>query len=168
MRLLLMRHANAEISDDKQDFERLLTERGKIEAKSAANFLHQYKIDKMLVSYVKRTIQTSGIIQEKITPAELEIVTELYQGNINTITNLLNNQEDHNKHILVIGHNPLIFEVALSFTNPNSSKYEFLLSSMMPTARIIVLDFPEMCSWHELLNNKGNIIEIFTPPMLEA
>jgi phosphohistidine phosphatase len=166
MRLLLMRHANTEIPKDGHDLERLLTERGKLEAAEAAEFLYKHQIKKILVSYAKRTMQTSRIIEEVITSAELEIVTELYQGDIDTILNLLCEQESSNKHILVIGHNPLIYDVALVLANANSDEYEFLRSTMMPTGRIIVLDFPKIHNWHELSKNKGNILEIFTPQII--
>jgi len=144
MRLLLMRHANTEKPKDGHDFERLLTKHGTLEATEAAKFLHEHQIDKMLISYAKRTMQTSKIIQEQVQSAESEIVTELYQGDIDSIINLLCEQEDRNKHILIIGHNPLIYDVALSLANPDSAKHEFLTNSMMPTGRIIILEFPEM------------------------
>ncbi|MDP5020610.1 MAG: histidine phosphatase family protein [Rickettsiaceae bacterium] len=163
MRLLLMRHANTESPKDGHDFERLLTEHGKLEAKAAAKFLSEHQIDKVLISYAKRTMQTSRIIEEKVTTAESEIVTELYEGDIDMVINLLCNQEDRNKHILVIGHNPLIYDVALTLASPDSDKYEFLKVSMMPTGRVIVLDFPTMHNWHELHASKGHILEIFTP-----
>lgn len=87
MRLLLMRHANTEKPKSNNDFERLLTARGKLEAAASAKFLYEYQIDKMLVSYAKRTIQTSSIIQEQVTSANLEIVTELYNSNQDMIIN---------------------------------------------------------------------------------
>lgn len=163
MRLLLMRHANTEKPKSNNDFELLLTARGKLEAAASAKFLHEYQIDKMLVSYAKRTIQTSSIIQEQVTSANLEIVTELYNSNQDMIINLLSSQEDHNKHILVIGHNPLIYDVALTLAERNSAKYELLIDTAMPTGRVIVIDFPKIDSWKDIHNAKGNIIEVFTP-----
>jgi phosphohistidine phosphatase len=168
MRLLLMRHANTESPKDGYDFERLLTKHGKLEAAEAAKFLNRHQIDKILVSYAKRTMQTSKIIEELVTPAESEIVTELYEGDIDMVINLLCEQEDRNKHILVIGHNPLIYDIALTLANHDSDQYEFLRSSMMPTGRIIILDFPKIHNWHELNASKGNILEIFTPKTMIA
>lgn len=166
MRLLLMRHAETEKSKGKNDFERLLTEHGKLEAAAAARFLHEYQIDKMLVSYAKRTMQTSNIIQEQVTPADLEIVTELYNSDQDMIINLLSSQEDHNKHILVVGHNPLIYDVALTLAERNSAKYELLIDTVMPTGRVIVIDFPTIDSWKDIHNAKGAITEVFTPDIM--
>ncbi|CAN0578043.1 unnamed protein product [Ectocarpus sp. 12 AP-2014] len=165
MRLMLMRHAETEKGYEKEDFKRLLTDLGKKEAAQAANFLHNYRIDKMLVSYVKRTMQTSNIISEKVAAEESEIVSELYDGDENNIINLIASQEDRHKHLLLIGHNPLIYNVAMSLANSNSDKYNMLISTSMPTARIIIIDFPNMDNWKGILTQKGDIIEIFTPSL---
>jgi phosphohistidine phosphatase len=165
MRLMLMRHANTEDGQEKEDFQRVLTELGKTEAAQAADFLHEHQIDKVLVSFVKRTMQTSKIIEEKASVKEIEIVTELYEGGEDAIINLLASQEDHNKHLLVIGHNPLIYNVAMSLSKNDSPEYNELIATAMPTARIIIIDFREINSWGKIRNQKGDIIEIFTPKL---
>jgi phosphohistidine phosphatase len=161
MMLFLMRHAHTEQSLEGQDFERVLTDRGKTEADEVANFLKTYKVDKMIVSYVKRTVQTANIIQEKMLIPEIEIVTELYNSNKETVLNLICNQEG--KNILVVGHNPLIYTLALEIAENTNEKFEFLAHSSMPPARIIAIDFPSIQRWNELKDNKGQIVEIFTP-----
>ncbi|GAB4162328.1 MAG: histidine phosphatase family protein [Rickettsiaceae bacterium] len=163
MRLLLMRHANTEVAENKKDFERVLTEQGKQEAIQAAKFLHQYQIDKIIVSYVKRTMQTASIIQEQVPAAELQMVTELYEGSQEDIINLLTNQDDRSKHILVIGHNPLIYTTILELVETDTKEYDVLVQSSMPTARIVIIDFPEISDWHEITSKKGKITKIFTP-----
>lgn len=163
MRLFLMRHATTEKPSHASDFERLLTNEGKEEALEAAKFLHEYQIDKILVSYVKRTMQTCNLLQELINVSELEIVTELYNSDDNAILNLISQQEERNKHILVIGHNPLIYDIALMLANKNSKHYELLVNSVMPPARVVVIDFSNIDSWQNIANNHGEIIDIFTP-----
>jgi len=162
---MLMRHAETEKGYEKEDFKRLLTDHGKKEAEQAANFLHNYRIDKILVSYAKRAMQTSAIISEKVAAEESEIVSELYDGDEDNIINLITSQEDRHKHLLLIGHNPLIYNVAMSLANSDSDKYNRLISTSMPTARIIVIDFPNIDNWKKLLTQKGAIIEIFTPAL---
>ena len=117
----------------------------------------------MIVSYVKRTLQTANIIEEQIPISENQVVKELYNGTRENIIELLSNQEDTNKHILVIGHNPLIYTLALEISGSDLEEFEFLSNSSMPPARIIVIDFPSINSWKELKNHKGKIAEIFTP-----
>lgn len=163
MRLSLMRHANAEHSKNDHDFERTLSNNGEIEAIEAGKFLNKHKIDRVIVSYVKRTMQTFELIQEQIGQIPAEIITELYQNDTDIIYDLLSAQENNDKHILVIGHNPLIYEITLMLVNPNSKQHEFLITTMMPTARIVTLDFPGISDWQDIGPSQGDIIEIFTP-----
>lgn len=163
MKLLLMRHAHTEQSPQKLDFERMLTDQGQTEAMEAAGFLRQQQIDKIIVSYVKRTLQTADIIQETVSIPEIDIVTELYNGTGKNVIELLSTQEDRNKHILVIGHNPLIHTLALKIADNDTEELEFFSNSSMPPARIVVIDFSSINSWKELKHQKGKIIEIFTP-----
>ena len=158
-----MRHANTEKPNNKSDFDRLLTEKGKLEATGAAAFLGDHQIDKIIISYAKRTMQTAKIIQEQVEIAEVEIATELYQSDQDSAMELLSAQEDRNKHILVVGHNPLIYNLALDLSNSQSKEYEILIDSSMPTARVVIVDFPTIHSWEALNTIKGDIIEIFTP-----
>lgn len=102
MRLILMRHAKTENGQGKEDFQRVLTDVGKEQTGQAADFLHEHQIDKILVSYTKRTMQTSAIIAEKAPAEESEVVSELYEVNEKAIINLIASQEDRNKHLLVI------------------------------------------------------------------
>lgn len=163
MRLFLMRHASTEAAGNKEDFQRELTETGKSEALEAATFLQNYQIDKILVSYVKRTMQTSNIILEQREVAEIEMVTELYGESEEAAINLLLSQEIRNKNILVIGHNPVIYRLALALANPESESYEQLVQTSMPPARIIVIDFQGINAWDQIEDTQGEIVEIFTP-----
>jgi phosphohistidine phosphatase SixA len=165
MKLLFMRHASAEVNIRKSDWQRALTQEGKKEAEQAAVFLSDYRIDKMIVSYVNRTKETAAIIQQRIIVDELEEVTELYKGSLSDITELLINQENGNKNILIIGHNPLIYRSALSFIEFDTEIYEELIQSSMPPARVIVIDFPLISDWQDISGKKGIVSEVFTPAL---
>jgi phosphohistidine phosphatase len=163
MRLMLMRHAETEKAHGKEDFQRVLTTAGKKEADNAAEFLCEYQIDKVLVSYAQRAMQTLCIISQKITFAKSETANELYEGNEQTIINIIKSQEDHHKHLLIIGHNPLIYNIALILSNSNSDKYNDLLHRSMPTAQIVVIDFYGSDNWEKIQLQTGEIVKIFSP-----
>lgn len=166
MRLFLMRHGHAHPPNPlEEDFNRALTQQGKVEVQKAAEFLSDYQIDKIITSYAKRTIQTSSIIERKISVDNVEIVEELYKSSEDDIVNLAKSQSKENSHILIIGHNPSIFGAACSLIDENSLKYDVLVSSMMPTARIIVIDFTKLDNWKSLFHNTGKIENIFTPAL---
>ena len=162
MRLFLMRHADTEVAIGKQDFERDLTLKGKKEAAEGAKFLGNYQVDKIIVSYVKRTKQTADIILDSITVAEKEIVTELYKSDEYKVINLIESQPASQKNILIIGHNPIIFKTATLIVEQSGNQYDHLMNTSMPTGRIIVIDF-DIDSWDQISLKKGNIAEIFTP-----
>lgn len=161
MRLILMRHAQTEVGYDKEDFDRVLTDIGKGEAEQAGNFLDNYQIEKVLSSSAKRAVQTCNIITEQISAQNIEIVHELYEGDEERIIDLLSTQEDHDKHILVIGHNPLIYNLALELADENDSKYNDFLDYSMPTACIIVMEFRDIYNWQQIRDQKAKILAIF-------
>ncbi|HJK86995.1 MAG TPA: histidine phosphatase family protein [Candidatus Megaira endosymbiont of Nemacystus decipiens] len=162
MRLLIMRHAEAENSS-LVDFNRTLSPNGLEEAKKAAVFLQDHQIDKIISSYVKRTMQTSNIIMQDIPAIELEMVTEFYEGTIEEIFELLSQQSDLHKNILLVGHNPLIHQLVLSLTSKEDRYYSDVSDSTMETAQLIMIEFPELFDWQNIKPGSGNIIEIFIP-----
>lgn len=164
MFLSLMRHANAGQSERGSDFDRYLSQCGREESLSAGEFLMKYKIDKALVSYVKRTMQTFELVQSQTGMINADIVQDLYKNSDpEIIYDLLAEQENTHKHILVIGHNPLIYDIALMLANHNSPKRELLITTMMPPARIITMYFPKLDNWQDIGPQQGEIVEIFTP-----
>lgn len=163
MKLLLMRHATTENAGKKTDIERELTSNGRDEAAQAALFLRNYQINRVLVSYAKRTMQTFEIIKEQNNLHKFEITSELYQKLPEVAIDLISRQDNINKQLLVIGHNPTIYHVALILANKTEDNYENLIDSGMPPARIIVIDFPHLKTWQELQEDVGKITNIFTP-----
>lgn len=162
MLLFFMRHAETEINPTKNDIDRELTSTGIIQAKGAGKFLSKYQIDKMIVSYTKRTMQTADILQETISVNDKEIISQLYEGNEDDIIDLLLLQNNTYKNILIVGHNPIIFLTTLKLMEQNSSDYETISQSIMHPAKIIVLEFAGIQNWQGLDHAKGNLIEIFT------
>lgn len=149
MKLFLMRHAEAKTLNHQDDRLRELTQKGKKEAEEAAAFLQKYKIDKILVSNAVRTIQTGEIIYNKINSAKFEICPELYASTSEDIIELISRQQDQDKNILVIAHNPGIFDTALELVH-GSPEYESIVKNGMPTARIIKLELDNISSWRNI------------------
>lgn len=163
MHLFFMRHAETEIDPIKKDIDRELTQTGIVQAQDAATFLSQYQIDKIIVSFAKRTMQTANILQEMISVIDIEVISELYEGDEDDVINLLMAQGKKNKNILIIGHNPVIFLTVLKLIDQNSSDYEILVQSIMNPAKIIITEFSGLKDWAELEEIKGNLVDIFTP-----
>ncbi len=152
MNLFLMRHAEAKPLNNQDDYLRELTAKGIKEAEEAAAFLKKYKIDKILVSNAVRTIQTGEIIRNKINSAKLEICPELYASTSEDIIELISQQEDQNRHILIIAHNPGILNAALALVEYESPEYKSIVKNGMPTARIIKIELDNISSWKNLIS----------------
>ena len=116
MKLFLMRHAHTEDANNTEDILRNLTELGKNEALIAADFLSRYNIDKILVSSAARTRQTVDILQIKLQCKTCEIISELYGSSFGAIIDIIAKQDDKDKTILIVAHNPGIFKAALIFS----------------------------------------------------
>lgn len=152
MKLFLMRHAEAKSLNHHDDHLRALTQKGIKEAEEAAAFLQKYKIDKILVSNAVRTIQTGEIIRNKINSAKFEICPELYASTSEDIIELISQQEDQNRHILIIAHNPGILNAALALVEYESPEYKSIVKNGMPTARIIKIELDNISSWQNLIS----------------
>jgi phosphohistidine phosphatase len=150
MKLFLMRHAEAVATRDCDDIFRELTTKGIKEAEEAAQFLQNCHINKILVSNAKRTMQTAEIIQSKIKCTNFEIAPELYASTSKKMIKIISKQEDIDKNILVIAHNPGIFNAALTFIDHDSLEYDALIEGGMPTAKIVTLDFPKLSHWSDI------------------
>ena len=152
MKLFLMRHAETKPLNHQDDHLRELTQKGIKEAEEAAAFLQKYKIDKILVSNAVRTIQTGEIIRNKINSAKFEICPELYASTSEDIIELISQQEDQNRHILIIAHNPGILNAALALVEYESPEYKSIVKNGMPTARIIKIELDNISSWQNLIS----------------
>ncbi len=150
MKLFLMRPAEAKEARQVDDIFRELTNKGIQEAEEAAQFLENHKIDKILVSSAKRTRQTAEIIQNKVKCTKFEVLPELYASTSEKIIDIISKQENQDTTILVIAHNPGIFNTALKLVEHDSLKYDSLIESGMPTAKIISLDLPELRYWSDI------------------
>ncbi len=119
-RLTLLRHGQAEPIDAcKEDFERMLTRRGCIEAEQiAARIVHQRLIpDLILVSPAERAWSTAEIVAEacELEPTQLQGERELYLATPETTWRLLAGRDDALRHILICGHNPGLSQLASRF-----------------------------------------------------
>lgn len=111
-KIILVRHGE---SADKQvgqtDFERVLTDRGKISIQQLGRFLKQENIfpDSIFASTAVRTQQTAEILAAEIGKKEIENVASLYNGTDSEYLNILSQTAGT---VLIVGHNPAISFVA--------------------------------------------------------
>jgi len=116
-RLTLLRHGQAESVDAcPEDFERVLTRRGIVEAEQiAARLLHRRLVpDLVLASPAERAWSTAEILAKacELEVSQLQCERDLYLATPETTWRLLAGRDESLRHILICGHNPGLSQLA--------------------------------------------------------
>lgn len=157
-RLTLLRHAQAE---DKllgqRDWDRTLTKRGQMDAAEMAKRLKtkRLKPDLILISPALRTLQTGEYFLNGWPDIQHRTQEELYLANTQQLIAVLQDQAEQIQHVLVIGHNPGLTELA----DLLSSDYRI---EGMPTASMVTMKL-NINTWQELIPNVASNVEFDYP-----
>jgi phosphohistidine phosphatase len=116
----LLRHGQAQAIDScPEDFERVLTRRGTIEAQEmAARIVYRDLIpDLILVSPAERAWATAAILAQvcELDGKQIQCARELYLASPETTWRLLARRDPRLRHILICGHNPGLSQIASRF-----------------------------------------------------
>ena len=157
MNLYLIRHSIAEnISIDKKDFDRELTEEGKFVIKKTSEAWKNYvgNVDVVLTSPLKRAIQTAEIISSNLQ----EIPNLIKDNNLGTgsrtadLIDILNSLEY--KNVVVVGHQPDLSQHINNFCGTGSFNLAF------PPASLAKIEFDNSIKY-----GRGRLI-YFIPPII--
>jgi phosphohistidine phosphatase len=153
-RLTLMRHANAQWKDPQiSDFDRPLNRRGTSEAEAMSRRLIELKLIPTLVltSSARRAQQTADIVARElgVTARKLRSDESLYLAAAPDILRVVNTTGPRIPHLMIVGHNPGITEVA-NLLAPDSH-------IELATAAICSLTF-DTRSWADV--KAGNLREV--------
>jgi phosphohistidine phosphatase len=133
-RLTLLRHAKAQSVDAcAEDFERVLTRRGNIEAKEmAARIVYRDLIpDLLLVSPAERAWATAEIIADacELDDKQVLCARELYLATPETTWRLVTRRDAALRHVMICGHNPGLSQIA-SRLGPKPQARELLTAGI--------------------------------------
>lgn len=157
MNLYLVRHSIAEnISIDKKDFDRQLTEEGKFVINKTSEAWKNYigNIDVVLTSPLIRAIQTAEIISSNLQDKQ----NLIKDNNIGTgsrtadLIDLLNSLEY--KNVIVVGHQPDLSQHINNFCGSGSFNLAF------PPASLAKIEFDNSIKY-----GRGRLI-YFIPPII--
>ena len=157
MNLYLIRHSIAEnISIDKKDFDRELTEEGKFVIKKASEAWKNYigNVDVVLTSPLKRAIQTAEIISTNLQ----DIQNLIKDNNLGTgsrtadLIDILNSLEY--KNVVVVGHQPDLSQHINNFCGTGSFNLAF------PPASLAKIEFDNSIKY-----GRGRLV-YFIPPII--
>jgi len=118
--LILLRHGEAQTAPPGgSDWERPLTAQGRTEVQDAAQAIAQAHLDieRVLVSTARRTLETAGIIIERLRIAKAaEQLEALYLAAPMGLLQALTRCSAGCRTVMVIGHNPGLSELACRLT----------------------------------------------------
>ncbi|WP_173931569.1 histidine phosphatase family protein [Chelativorans sp. Marseille-P2723] len=149
-RLFLLRHAEAlQGKPGGSDKERPLSERGKDDAIALGRRMNAqaYRPSMVFCSDARRTRDTWAAISSGLPPPAPETIyiPELYRGGTGDYR-ILAASSPAEGPLLIIGHNPMISQLALSLVRNGDESGRAALASGFPPGALAVLEFPQPLS----------------------
>lgn len=158
-KIYLIRHGKAEEGYGKSDFERDLIEKGEKKTKKTADYLKDQKVktDLVLVSMANRTKQTASIIADtlSIPSSKIQIEKALYLASTNGILNVIYGVSDDVDHLMLVGHNPGISNLAVYLSDQEALDW-------MPTSAVVAIQI-DTDKWNKIHSAKSSL-EFYKKP----
>ena len=153
-RLYLIRHAKSSWDDHAlSDFERPLNERGQTDAPVMGKRLKQANVqpDCILASPAQRALQTAQILAAELDFPKERIITAkgIYEAGVSDLLKVIRSIEDAFQHVLLIGHNPGMTDLANYLTDARLDN--------LPTCGVVCADF-DVSSWKEVAAGQGTFV----------
>lgn len=166
----LFRHAKSAGKDNPNldDFDRPLAGRGLKAAPKMGAAIRDRKIepDLVLCSPSVRTRQTLSLASPEAWDKEPEVRYEeaLYEASAQTMFKTVRELKNGVSHVMIVGHNPGLQELAVALTPPGSGAREEF-KEKLPVAAVLSLDF-DVDKWAKLQPATGQLRLYLTPDML--
>jgi len=159
--LTLIRHAKSCWNDPSlSDFERPLNKRGLRDLPALGERIVKFEFfpDLILSSGAVRAITTAESVGQslEIPLEEIRAIPELYESCYETLLNVLQNQSDRYRHIMMFGHNPGIQDLGYFLTHDVLEKF--------PTAGLLHIHL-SITSWSELAESCGTLTRFDYPKL---
>jgi phosphohistidine phosphatase len=173
-RLMLLRHAKTETeAPSGRDQDRRLDERGRKDAAEIGNWIgrHPPFPDGVMVSPAVRAHQTWEIaweaMKDRVPPPEVEFAPELYGADpaqlLESIRSAVGNDP---KHLMLVGHNPGMHELALALVGSGDEAGRKALSDNLPTSGLAVFDFA-IDDWSDVAFRRGRLVLFVSPKLIK-
>ena len=168
-RLFLIRHAKAQPSVGRDDYERTLTDRGRADARRVAAALAARNMlpDMLVHSGAARAKETAEIFAgEWARRVKLKEELGLYDATQSLLLARTRELSNARKRIGFVGHNPGLGELAVALTG-SGAQAELSRMAKYPTGAVAVLDF-SIPRWEDVERASGMLALYLTPAELEA
>ena len=163
-RLHLLRHANSRPDDGTDDHQRPLSRRGRDDARGVAETLPAAvgRLGLVLCSTALRTRETAGLVLAGFAaPPRIAFEEALYLAPSPGLIRRLQLLDESESAVLLIGHNPGLYELALALADTASPRYRALASGKFPTAALA--SFTIGTAWASLDQSRHRLSDYVTP-----
>jgi phosphohistidine phosphatase len=173
-RLMLLRHAKTETdAPSGRDQDRRLDDRGRKDAAEIGAWLgrHPPFPDLVQVSPAVRAKQTWELaweaMKEQVPPPQVDYLAELYGADPAQMLRVIRTASvtDPN-HLMVVGHNPGMHELALMLIGSGDSAGRKALADNLPTSGLAVFDFATD-DWNDVAFRRGKLVLFVSPKLLK-
>ena len=159
--LLILRHAKSSWKDASlADHDRPLNKRGKRDAPRMGKLLQEQDLvpDRIISSTAKRARNTAKAVAKACHCADrVELTSEFYHAGPGSYLAVLQNVQDDNQRVMVVGHNPGMEALVAHLTGGMET---------MPTAALAHVALP-IEKWAELdYEVQGELLDLWRPKAL--
>lgn len=169
MKLLsLMRHGKSDWDAPFDiDFDRPLANRGRRDSPLMGEYMAELNLmpDRIVSSPAERARQTAELFAEAVDYRQkIRWVESAYAASSGELMSVLRQQPDEASHILMIGHNPGLEDLAATIIGADA--YGMALGVRLPTAALAHIAL-NVDSWSEIQANCGQLQWLVTPKLLK-
>lgn len=157
-RLVIARHATAASAPGRPDRERPLSAHGEREAAAAGAWLAASTTlpDRVVCSTARRTRQTWELIAERL-PGDRPVSYEpgIYDNDVDTLLDLVRATDPDARTLLLVGHNPAVYQLLLVLTEDHEGRDGF------PTGSLAVVEMA--VPWGDAGPGDGKLTAFWAP-----
>jgi phosphohistidine phosphatase len=169
-RLFLIRHAKAQPSVGRNDFERKLTDRGHADARRvAAALAARHMLPDVLVHSGAARAKETAEVFAGAWPRGVELHEDraLYDATQSMLLAHARALSNAHARVGLVGHNPGLGELAVALAGSGAHPELRHLAAKYPTGAVAVLDF-SVSRWEDVERNSAMLALYLTPAELEA
>jgi len=163
--LLLLRHAQALPADNGKDIDRTLSPKGLSDANILGETLKRKDTlpDRILCSSAIRTHQTcTQVLKALQQQPHVELTKSVYDARFEDLLQMIKETDESCDTLMVIGHNPTIYEMAYKLATQGNETALSNLSEGYPPASLSVIEC-ETQNWNGLKPENCSIRLFITP-----
>ncbi len=162
-RLFILRHAQA-LSNAAQDKDRSLSPKGVDDAQALGRVMAKkgYFPDLVLCSPAQRTKQTLKALEDGLGVRNTAHPAILYNGSAGDYFHEIQNVSDDYSDILLLAHNPSIYELVIRLSNPDQDRMMQRLSVGYQPATLSVLEC-SCAAWKDIQFGENTLSYLAEP-----